>query len=366
MQPTIKTLLCFKRPPEGAYVGGFVTLCNDYIDKQSLFVTNGVSISCFNYELPTDGFIGKIKNSKIQNIVYGLSQIQALKQKLIYEPNTCIHIHTSRKALFFKDVILADSIRGLCKGRILMTVHVGDIDTVFHNSMTRRFLIGKLNKSVDKVLFLSERMRQQFIAAGLEENRSAVLYNFYNIKAIAPFEKIPNKTVRLLYLGSINREKGIIELLSALNNSRNDFHIDICGSIIEPAITPLFTALLHQLGNKAIWHGYVDKAKKSELLRFADILVLPSYREGLPISIIEAMATSCGVIATPVGAIPEILTEENSIFVAPRDINGLQKAIDRLIENPDLLDTMKESNFRKSRQFKDSIHINKLCEFYRQ
>lgn len=361
-----KTLLCFRAPKPGGYIGGVVTLCNDYMDKRELFMREGFDIDCFNYEIPQDSVWNKVSYSPMRNIVYGWKQTNALRKFLQDQPETNIHIHTSRKALFFKDVLLARSIRNCCKGQIVMTIHVGDIQTVFHNACTRRFLIRLMNNSVDTVLFLSETMRQQFVEAGLEEGRTKVMYNFFNINPVDPSEKKHCSVPQITYLGSINREKGIIELLTALNNICDGFHLNLCGTIIEPDLKSEVERLMTKLGNKATYHGYVDKGKKQELLKKTDILVLPSYREGLPISIIEAMATSCGIVTTPVGAIPEILSEDNAIIVEPKDTGALHLALVTLLGDRDRLNIMRSANYAKSQMFSDQQHIQSLCQVYRQ
>lgn len=357
--------MCFRRPKSGGYIGGVVTLCNDYIDKSEKFKSKGINISCFNYEIPQNSYLNIIRNSKIRNIIYGYKQIKALKKFLKNEPFTTIHIHTSRKALFFKDVILARNIRKRCKGKILMTIHVGDISTVFSNRTTQNYLIKKMNRSVDKVLFLSAGMRQQFIDAGLDKEKAEVLYNFYNIRPCSINEKTISAVPHLLFLGSINREKGIIELLKAAQRIKTNFHLDVCGTIIEESIRPDFERLLSDLGNRVTYHGYIGKDKKEELLRQADVVVLPSYREGLPISILEAMATSCAIITTPVGAIPEILTDQNALIIPPRDANALFDAITELLGNSEKTKALKNNNYSKSASFTDQSHIDKLCNLYK-
>lgn len=364
MSEKLKVLLCFHRPKPGGYIGGVVTLCNDYMNKSSLFSSNGIDISCFNYELHKGALLSKIKNSKITNLIYGYKQIKALKHRISEHPHTVIHIHTSRKFLFFKDVLLAYAIRKTCKEKIIMTIHVGDIETVFHNALTRKFLIKLMNRAVDKTLFLSDCMRRQFIEAGLQEERATVLYNFCNVKSVSPHEKIKGHVPNILFLGSINREKGILELLKAANSIESSFHLDICGTVIEESIRSDFERLVSALGDRVYYHGYIGKEKKEELLKRTDILVLPSYREGFPISIIEAMATSCAIITTPVGAIPEVLTADNAIIVPPRDIERLKSSMERLIADNDLRNAMQSANFLASRNFTDKAHIDKLCKIY--
>ncbi len=365
MPDKTKVLLCFKRPLPGDYIGGLVTLCDNYIDKKNIFAEYGIDISCFNYELPNSGLIGDIRNSKIRNVIYGFKQIQSLKRYLAV--NSCIvHIHTSRKALFFKDVLLARCIRNKCKGKIFMTIHVGDITTVFRDEFTRRFLIEIMNRSIDKVLFLSEFMRRQFVEAGLEESRSEVLYNFSNVKPTSPEDKPASHERRFLYLGSINREKGILELMKAFSGIDGNYHVDLCGSFLEEEIKEPFLASVANFEGKASYHGYVNKEQKQELLHQADVLVLPSYREGLPISILEALANSCAIITTPVGAIPELFDDRNAVIVPPRNVEALKNAISLLIKDTDLLNLMKTNNYSASSDFIDISHIKKLCRLYKQ
>jgi glycosyltransferase involved in cell wall biosynthesis len=68
-----------------------------------------------------------------------------------------------------------------------------------------------------------------------------------------------------------------------------------------------------------------------------DVFVLPTYTEGFPNVILESMATSCAIVTTNVGAIPEILESDNGqdfgIMVEPRDINSLQKAIEQMLSD---------------------------------
>ncbi|TMH31846.1 MAG: glycosyltransferase, partial [Betaproteobacteria bacterium] len=72
-------------------------------------------------------------------------------------------------------------------------------------------------------------------------------------------------------------------------------------------------------------------AQKAQLLAQADVLVLASYGEGLPYSLLEAMAAGVVPIVTPVGAIPDVVSEgEHGLFVAPRDAETIAQAIARL------------------------------------
>ena len=233
-------IICFKPPENGGYIGGFTTLCNDYINNKDLFIENGVNIAPFYYRLSDNNFYYRCKSSVIKNIIYGMMQCRALRAFLRKNPDTTVHIHTSRRWLFAKDVWLAYMIRRLVsnKNKIILTIHVGDISTVFYNRVLMYICIKLMNCCVDKAIFLSAKMKQQFIDAGLDPHRSSVLYNFYNVN----ITKSPknNDIPQIVYLGSINKEKGILELLESVSRINRMFVLHICGSIIEDSIRKPF------------------------------------------------------------------------------------------------------------------------------
>lgn len=357
-------IICFKPPEKGSYIGGFTTLCNDYLENAKIFEAHNILIKPFYYQAPKNSFYYKSKNSIIKNIIYGVSQCKALRKFLKDNPKTSVHIHTSRKWLFIKDVLLALMIRKLTQDKIIFTIHVGDIETVFHNNLSKRLCIRLMNKCVDKTLFLSAKMRLQFIDNGLIASKSAVLYNFYNVNRTKFIKN--NAIPQIVYLGSINKEKGILELLKAVSLISIPFQLHICGSIIEESIREPFESHLKQLKDKVLFHGYINKEQKNKILQHTDILVLPSYREGLPISILEAMANSCAIITTPVGAIPEILDEKHAIFITPANIIELKLALEKLLTAPTIMQEMQEANYVASAKYQLNEHIRQLCLIYNE
>ena len=90
----------------------------------------------------------------------------------------------------------------------------------------------------------------------------------------------------------------------------------------------------HGLADFVSYEGWIAGQKKIDCLNWEDVYILPSYNEGLPIAILEAMAYSHPVISTPVGGIPEIIkTGENGILVKPGDTKAIAEAIKYYIEN---------------------------------
>src|SRR3569623_3145391 len=78
--------------------------------------------------------------------------------------------------------------------------------------------------------------------------------------------------------------------------------------------------------------GWVGPEDVARLISEADVLVLPSFAENLPVSVIEGMASGLAVVATPVGAVEDIVTDEVSgLLVAPGDVDGLTRALTRVV-----------------------------------
>ena len=83
--------------------------------------------------------------------------------------------------------------------------------------------------------------------------------------------------------------------------------------------------------------GWVSGSKKDAELATADIFVLPSYKEGMPVSVLEAMAFGAAVITTPVGGVPDMMTPDvHGLWVQPGDVVGLAQALERLANSADL------------------------------
>ena len=107
--------------------------------------------------------------------------------------------------------------------------------------------------------------------------------------------------------------------------------------------------------------------EKNDLLFGSDIYLLPSYAEGLPISLLEAMAAGLPIISTPVGGIPEVIVEgENGFLITPGDYVDLANKIIKLIETPELRMKIGQKNENKIRDEYDwNIISDKLKNEYR-
>ena len=357
-----KVLLCYREQHNNSYVGGVVSIMRSYLSQKALFKRNDVILDSFCFQ-PDEKW--EYVNSKIANVAYIFQQRHALKKILKKDNNVILNIHTSREFLFFKDVLLGKMARKDFNVPVVLTVHVGDISTVFNRiSFARKQLIEDMNKYIDKIVFLTEHIRQQFVEEGLNPEKTEALYNFHDLQ---PSNNKLQRTsnMHIMYMGALHREKGVIELLTALTNLHNlDFHIDICGKLTDQSIKDEFERLTKELGEKVGIHGYVSGEEKTELLNRADIFILPSYHEGMPLVILEALAAGCAIISTPVGGTPEILNEENVVWIDIESVRDIEKAIIQLSSNKNVLDMVKNTNRKLGELYSISRNIEHLCKIY--
>jgi glycosyltransferase involved in cell wall biosynthesis len=146
------------------------------------------------------------------------------------------------------------------------------------------------------------------------------------------------RPAHILFLGRLCARKGVPELIAALASPAlrdRDWRATLAG---DGDPTP-FRAMLdwYGLDKKVTLPGWADPSQTEALLADADILVLPSHNEAMPIAVLEALSAGVAVVATPVGAIPEFLENEvNALLVPPGVAADLAAAIVRLLDDSSL------------------------------
>ena len=172
----------------------------------------------------------------------------------------------------------------------------------------------------------------------------------------------------ILFLGWIEREKGIFDLLECVRRLADalevpPFRVMIAGDGSAMADAGRRIEEL-QLAGIVQLLGWIDSDTKVARLRRADVLVLPSYMEGMPNSIIEAMAAGLPVVATSVGAVPDIVKAGISGFIIPPgDIERLFAALRELLLDSGLRARMGRAGWEiASEEFSTEQAVDKIVE----
>ena len=121
-----------------------------------------------------------------------------------------------------------------------------------------------------------------------------------------------------------------------------------------------------ELGDCVTETGWIGGGQKQKYLEECDIFVLPSYFEGQPVSVLEAMAGACGVVASAVGDIPDMIIDgETGLLSAAKDEKDLEEKLDRLLADPELCHRLGENARRKAEaEFSIESNIEQLLAIY--
>jgi glycosyltransferase involved in cell wall biosynthesis len=148
---------------------------------------------------------------------------------------------------------------------------------------------------------------------------------------------------RIVYVGWINKAKGVFDLLAATGivaKKHPELSVALAGGGMSPAA---LHGQIASFGLSGRVHslGWVPHEKVDDVLASSELFVLPSYAEGLPNALLEAMSIGIPVIATRVGAISEVVEEGKSgLLVEPGDVPGLADSIDLLLANEEYADRL--------------------------
>ena len=146
----------------------------------------------------------------------------------------------------------------------------------------------------------------------------------------------------ILFVGNLSERKGVSDLLHALALPGFD-STRLAVSIAGGGDIEAYRQKLHALGLASFvrLEGWSDQSQVAHLMAGADVLVLPSYDEGLPLVILEAFANGVAVLCSPVGEIPAALANGvNAIFVNPGDVTGLSAALQKILRDAELRETL--------------------------
>ena len=238
-------------------------------------------------------------------------------------------------------------------GRPTMLRLGGVFDKFYEGSGPRtQALIRRGIAAPDILIVQSESWRRYLASVGRTED-VIVLYNSIPEASIRPVEAPRNEPPLILFFaGSESVRKGAQVVIEAL---RRDMLADVPArfrflAVIEPLTSQIEGAGLPQ---PVELEGFLEHAAFIEELRRADIFLMPSFGEGFPNSLLEAMAAGLACVATPVGAVPEIVDDgSEALVIEPGDADGLARAIDCLARDADLrLRLAQAAQERLRRQF---------------
>ena len=174
-------------------------------------------------------------------------------------------------------------------------------------------------------------------------------------------------TCNFTFMGELSERKGIKDLIHAFAKFENEnARLLVAGNGDVNSLAALCSEL--GISEKVEFLGWINKEQKLDLLARTDVVVLPSYAEGLPMSILEAMSVGLPVITTPVGALEDAITHnEHGLLVQPGNIEQIAAALSELTQNADKRIQLGEKSKLKFLEcFEDDVVAKTLSNYYQQ
>lgn len=249
-----------------------------------------------------------------------------------------VHIQGAAFASFERNVFFV-KVGKLFGKKVVMHMHCADFESYYNPSKHKQRIVDIIN-ACDLYLVLSDSWKQYFESIGVKSNIIKVLNNTIT----PPVTKIVKRStdiLNLLYLGVIGQRKGIYDILNALKDNKEMFEGKIVLRIGGNQEEEKLQACINEYGLQGMvkFEGFVSGEKKIECLNWADVYILPSFNEGLPIGILEAMSYRHPIISTPVGGIPEVVKDGvNGIMVKPGNVQEIAKAISAFVGDKKLVE----------------------------
>ncbi len=289
---------------------------------------------------------------------------------LIVDKPELVHIHSSFGPSFYRKLPFI-YMASWARLPIINHIHGADFDQFYVNADDKKKnWIKKVYNKCSVLIALSEEWKQRLNQI-VDEDKIAVIENYSIIHEDALKDRLNRRcNNKVLFLGELGKRKGcydIPKVAELVTKEIPNVKFVLCGAGSqndETAIKELFQA--NGTINNVEFPGWVRDTKKDKVLREADIFFLPSYNEGMPMSILDAMGYGLPVVSTNVGGIPKIVHDDkNGWCCEPGDAEAFAKALIRLFSNQEeLMKCSRESYEIVRKGYSLEAHLEKLIYIY--
>jgi glycosyltransferase involved in cell wall biosynthesis len=332
--------------PHRCAVSGVSTHLNLLIDSAL-----GADFELVHFQVGSEGR----DEGPVQRLLRLLASPFVLAAWILFRRASIVHINTSLNTrAYWRDLAYLFTAKSL-GARVVYQVHGGALPRDFfaHSLPLTAFLRWTLGLP-DRVVVLA-RCELEAYREFVPRQHVATLPNGIDCRPfgrVPPVRSVRGEPLKLLYIGRVAREKGIYEALQGMRLAHElgvDARLVIAGSGSEEDRLKRYAQALG-IGAKVSFAGPVFGEDKVELFAGADVMLLPSYGEGLPYALLESMAAGVPVIATPVGAIPDVVSDGiHGYLVPPRDGKAIAERLALMAGDRDRITWMSRACRRRIR-----------------
>ena len=336
-------------------------------------VHGGVSAVVNNYYAA--GLDQQIKLKYIATMVDGSKVRKLIQAMLAYitflfalPSYHILHVNMAADTSCYRKKIFIDT-AWLFRKKIIIHEHGGDFEGFYYErcSEKQRANIKRSLNRANIFLVLSESWKK-FFSEIVDEDKIHVLQNGI---VIPTKEKQDYSSHKVLFLGRLCKEKGVGELLEAvpvIQKQIQDFKL-ILGGVWEEGNEAL-KEKARALSETVLCPGWISEKEREALFQECSIFVLPTWFEGQPISLLEAMAAGMCVAASAVGGIPQIMGKESDgtgILLPPKDANTLADELIKLLKDEEQRRKMgQNARIRIISNYDVNSNVETLVGFYKE
>lgn len=249
-----------------------------------------------------------------------------------------IHLCSSASYLLIRDYIILRCLKRSQKAKTCIHFHFGRIPELSKLRNWEWKLLKKVSMLADQVIVMDQLSCQVLLSDDL--CNVVLLPNPLSDSVLNMIDEVDatREDRVILFAGHCIPTKGVYELVEACRQITN-IKLRMVGAISAE----IKERLMILAGENNEWLEIIGQVSHEDTIRYmksCDIFVLPTYTEGFPNVIIESMACGCSIVASRVGAIPEMLENENGesygVLIEPRSVNAIKEAIEMLLANQDL------------------------------
>lgn len=284
--------------------------------------------------------------------------------KILTKNPSLVYVHIGSNASLYREsffVVLAK----IFGKKTVAHFHAGDVDEYLEkqSNLGRKFISWAISQS-DKLIAVSKDSAEKLQKLA-PKNEIEIIVNAIDTK---PFAFSPNrfenrsKIVRLLFVGAMGKLKGETDLADAIkiiSTKNTDFRVSFLGFGGEN-----LQKYCAEIGieNFIEFVGAVSLEERLSFFEKADIFVLPTLAEAMPMSVIEAMAAGLPIVSTTVGGIPELIEEsEEGFLIEPSNARKLAEKLSILISDKDLRVEMgKKAQEKVGKELDFRVYTEKL------
>ncbi|MBN1983841.1 MAG: glycosyltransferase family 4 protein [Chitinivibrionales bacterium] len=359
-----------------AGAGGVTTFCDmvlRYINKDEFQIRDLLNHRCFDYPLKSTIYTPLVRRLHLFKSLVRFNRI------LSSQAIDLVHLNPSLKPY----ALARDSLFALkCqKNETPFVTFFHGCSESYQDHLMRSGRVDRLKEAFGasrKIFVLTRQFSQRLVEWGFEKERivhATTMVDDHLLTQVASLrnQHIKNqdreKPVTITFLGRIIKEKGVFEALAAYHRLHEKGHavrMVIAGD--GPAMGQVKQYIQTHSLVGVTCTGFVSGEQKATVLSNADLFLFPTYTEGMPIAVLEAMAAGVPVITRPVGGVVDFFQQGiMGLLVNSLNPEDFAEALETLITNPEMRSSIAAFNATYAAQhFRASVVVRKLQEIYRE